>query len=427
MAEKASTRIANMQTNPIFTRLGAVAALLLVGCAGNPPLPAVDDATVASFAGDLGYPLSMERLRTTDSVLFMGNLDARIETHQGFLANNESAQHHAALAGALNQRFRILGRLKDGEDALAHLQRALALDPDHADAQLALASTLSAFHRFDEATQAIARARELHANAAVLTRIERDLNVAQGRYDTLAEDFAQSREPVADFFELAHRADLRMLQGDLEGATHWYRAAQGLYVDVDPLSLAWLYTQQGIALLRHGKFDQAQPFFAAAHQRLPQFALATEHLAECEFRLGNFDRARSLYHEVIAQTANPEFIAALADVERAAGDEALAQSLLTQAQKGYADLLGRHRAAYAEHAAEFLLSINQPAEALTLARENLALRRDIGSWILMARSSEAAGDFTGACRANQEARALHLNPPELAEINDIARRCTAPT
>ena len=114
-------------------------------------------------------------------------------------------------------------------------------------------------------------------------------------------------------------------------------------------------------------------------------------------------------------------------MERAAGDEALAQSLLTQAQKGYADLLGRHRAAYAEHAAEFLLSINQPAEALTLARENLALRRDIGSWILMARSSEAAGDFTGACRANQEARALHLNPPELAEINDIARRCTAPT
>jgi thioredoxin-like negative regulator of GroEL len=403
-----------------------VAALLLTACATTPlSQPITETLQPALIPLDVGYPLSTERLRTTDPALFLGNLDARIDTHRQFLARTESAAHRAALAGALNQRFRILGRLKDGEDALANLQRARELDPGRADAQLAYASTLSAFHRFDEAEQALARARQLNANAGALARIERDLNVAQGRYDLLAEDFAHSREPVADFYELAHRADLRVLQGDLDGATHWYHAAQDLYADVDPLPLAWLYAQQGIALLRHGLFAEAQPFFAAAHERLPKFALATEHLAECEFRLGHLERARALYHEVIAQTANPEFIAALAKVEQAAGDLKLAQSLRAQAETGYADLLARHRAAYAQHAAEFLLSIDQPEKALPLARENLALRKDIGSWILLARSSDAVGELSAACNANTAARALNLKPPELAQLDDLALRCAA--
>ncbi len=409
---------------------GALLVALLSGCATNGPeeaaMQVVDtEAKSAPIAlpSDAGYPLPVERMRTTDPAIFMGNLDARIATHEKYLATQESAAHRAALAGALNHRFRIVGRVEDGENAMMHLQKALAIDPDNADALLAYASTLSAFHRFDEADAAIAKARVKGVNVAALQRIERDLQVGRGQYAALAEDFAHSQEPVADFYELAHRADLRMLQGDLDGATHWYRAAQSLYVDVDPLPLAWLYTQQGIALLRYGQFAEAKPFFAAAHERLPQYALAAEHLAECEYELGNLDRARALYHDVIAQTNNPEFIAALADVEQKAGNDSRAADLRAQAKAGYAALLQRHRAAYAQHAAEFMIDSNQSAEALTLARENLALRKDIGSWILFARSAAAAGDFATACDANLAARASKLNPPELAELDALSARC----
>ncbi len=399
---------------------GALAAVLLAACAAAPrQRPMLPVATMTDFS----YPASTARIRTTDPAIFMGNLDARIDAHQKRLATQESAPHRAALAGALNHRFRIVGRIQDGEAALMHLERALAIEPDHADALLAHASTLSAFHQFDDAERALARARTLNADAGALTRIERDLKVARGEYAALSDDFARSREPVGDFYELAHRADLRVLQGDLDGATHWYRAAQNLYADVDPMPLAWLHTQQGIALLRHGQFAQAKPFFQAAHERLPQYALATEHLAECEFELGHYASARMLYRAVIDQTANPEFIAALADVEAADGHRELARSLRAEAQSGYEQLLERHPAAYAQHAAEFLLDMGQSARALTLARENLVLRKDIGSWILLARSAAAANELAEACAANRQARGTGLKPPELAQLDELEKRC----
>jgi tetratricopeptide (TPR) repeat protein len=222
---------------------------------------------------------------------------------------------------------------------------------------------------------------------------------------------------------LAHRADLRLMQGDLEGASHWYRTAQDFYHDVDPLPLAWLYSQQGIALLRHGRYDLAKPFFEAAYQRLPDYFLASEHLAECEAQLGNIDRARELYRAVIAQTGNPEFIAALADLEQQAGNPDAAAAARKAAEVGYRALLDRQRAAYAQHAAEFLLDIGKADEALLLARDNLALRKDIGSLILMVKAAAAGGQHAEACAAAAQARATGLEPPELGEIAEIENSC----
>jgi tetratricopeptide (TPR) repeat protein len=249
--------------------------------------------------------------------------------------------------------------------------------------------------------------------------------MAQGRYDRLRDDFARSGEPVADFYELAHRADLRLMQGDLQGASHWYRAAQDLYHDVDPLPLAWLYSQQGIALLRHGRCDQAKAFFEAAYQRLPEYYLASEHLAECEAQLGNTERARKLYRAVIAQTGNPEFMAALADLEEQAGRAEIAAAARKDAEDGYRALLDRQPAAYAQHAAEFLLDAGKADEALALARDNLALRQDVGSLILMASAAAAAGQQAEACAAAARVRASGLQPPELGEIAGIEMSCKA--
>ena len=401
-------------------------AVLLGGCAGAPvPAPKTAAPSSATDYFALRYPLTPEQRATTSSGIYLGNLNARIEVLDAQLQRAGDASVRGNLAGALLLRFRILGRLADGERALDLAAAAAAAAPDIPDLQLVNAAALSAFHRFADAEQALTRAQAAGAAEQNLKSVRRDLWMAQGHYDRLHEDFEHSDEPVADFYELAHRADLRLMQGDLDGASRWYRTAQDFYQDVDPLPLAWLYSQQGIALLRHGHYAQARTFFAAAHQRLPEYALATEHLAECEWKLGNVEAARELYRAVIAQTDNPEFMAALADLEDAADNTSIAATERDNARAGYRGLLARHRAAYAQHAAEFMLGIGENDEALALARENIELRQDIGSLILLARSAEAAGEHGEACAAAARAQATGLKPPELAEIAPLSLSCSA--
>lgn len=403
------------------------AAALLGGCAtGGGSVPdSTPAAAPAAATVEARYPLSPAQRVTTDAAIYLGNLDARIEVLQSDVDTGRQPSRRAALAAGLLYRYRILGRLADAEAALALAEQAVVESSANADAWLTLASARSAFHLFSAAEQALQQARAMGAAAERWQPLQRDLQVALGDYAALAEDFAHSDQPVADFYELAHRADLRLLLGDLGGASFWYRTAQDLYIDVDPVPLAWLYTQQGIALLRHGDFAAARDFFAAAYARLPQYYLAAEHLAECEHALGNLDRARALYREVIAQTGNPEFQAALAAVERDAGNQEVADAALAAAERGYRDLLARHPAAYAQHAAEFFLERGQAEQALQLALQNAELRRDVGSLILRARSEAAAGQFDQACASVKVIADLPVQPPELGELAELRQRCAS--
>jgi len=409
----------------------ALGAALLSACSSSPvrDAPTVDTADSATAAPtgaiiDDSWPVSTQRYRTTSAAIYLGNLDSRIDMLQQRIDTPKSTPGDAAkLAGALYQRYRIRGRLDDAETALALLEGPIT---HSADSHLLHGVLLAGFHRFDEAIAALDAARAAGASERTLRADANDLAVAQGRYAELKDDFEQSLYPVADFAELAHRADLRMLLGDVDGAEMQYRAAQMLYRDVDPMPLAWLHTQAGIAMLRAGRIDDAHRFFAAAVERLPGYALAEEHLAECETLLGRHEQARERYRRVIAQTGNPEFIAALAGLERDTGNTAEADRLQQQAEDVYGSLLARHPTAFAQHAAEFFLDIGKPARALALARDNAALRRDIGSLILLARSAEAAGDAEAACAAGSAAGALNLSPPELADIRSLQRSCRQP-
>lgn len=400
-----------------------VAAALLSACAAAPAPQSVVATPDSISVFGARYPLSLAQRATTDASIYLGNLDAKIEVLEGELARKPTANTGATLAGALLTRFRIVGRLDDGERALT-LSSAAALDAaDQPDVHRVHASALSAFHLFTDAERALMQAQAAGASAQSLAAVRRDLQMAQGHYDALHADFEHSAEPVADFYELAHRADLRLMLGDLDGATRWYRTAQDFYSDVDPLPLAWLYTQQGIALLRAGDTQQAKRFFESAHMRLPQYYLATEHLAECEARLGNVQHARELYQGVITQTGNPEFLAALALLEEMDGHADAAASARDQAESSYRALLARHRPAYAQHAAEFLLSIGKTDEALALARENLAIRADYASLSLLARAADAAGAHSESCAAVARVRATGLRPPEAAAIVELGSQC----
>lgn len=397
---------------------GIALAALLAACASAPP------PKPAAALEDPTWPVSIEEMRTTSASIYLGNVDAKIEELRRMIAADDRAELRTSLAGTLYHRYRVLGRMQDADEALRISESAVAAEPGNPRHRLTRAVILSGFHRFDAALADLDFALAHGARPEETLGTRREIQMALGRYDLLADDFAKSTELTHDFLQLANRADLRVQQGDLPGASFLYRAAQAEYRDVNPFPLAWLHVQQGIALLRFGQVEDARRFFEAAHARMPTYYLATEHLAETETRLGNHDRARTLYAQVIAQTGNPEFTAALSRLEAAAGHEQLAAQLARDAEAGYVDLLVRNPSAYAQHAAQFFVAIQKPERAYALARENIELRQDIGSWILLAQAAHAAGDDTQACQARGKALATGLKPPELAELDTFSAACT---
>ena len=394
-----------------------------LGSLGNATAGVPDGAGNSWIIASERYPLSPEQRATTDPTIYLRNLDSRIDVLSRRAAEHDDASAAASLALALLQRAQLIGRSDAVGEAHRWAEQAVAWAPGLPLAWRALAASLAAVHQFDQATAALDKAAQLGVAESELAPMRRDIAVGLGRYDELRAELGQADRPVADFHALAHRADLLMLQGDLRGASLWYRSAQDFYHDDDPLPLAWLYVQQGIALLRFEQVEEARRFFQAAYDRLPMYYLAAEHLAECEALLGNLDRAREIYLQVIEQTGSPEFMAALAELENIAGRAADAERWQSAAARGFERRAADNEAAFAQHAAEFWLSIGKAEQAVDLARHNLLRRNDMASLLLGAKAEQAVGNWKRTCALIRQIEQTGLQPPELAQIDQARRRC----
>lgn len=379
----------------------------------------------AAASTALPWPAPPSALPTTAGEVYLGNLDGRIESLQRVLATAPTPSLQVALAGALYHRYRIVADLADAEAALELLDRAIAQAPRDRQALQLRATVRAGFHRFDAANADLDAAQAAGATPASLADARREIALATGRYDALAPDLAQSESVEGGLYELAFRGNLRLLQGDLAGAGRQFERAQAQATDSSPVPLAWLHLQQGIALLRAGKPEDANRWFRSAHERLPGYTLATEHLAETEVLLGRLDAARPLYQDVIARTGSPEFLHALARLEARAGHARDAERLEARADATWTAWLARQPSAFAQHAIAFYLDRGRPDEALRLARGNIALRQDVLSWILMARAADAAGDADAACQAGAMARRTGMRPPEMEAVDALDRACPA--
>ena len=397
----------------------AVSLALAVALAACAATPADRVQPQEPTAARLPYPATESEIATTAGSIYMGNLDAQIAA----LQRDDATAGSATLAGKLYHRYRITGRLADGERAAELLDLAIGRTPGDAEALALRATVHQAFHRFAAAQADLDRAAAAGLDPARAASMNRDLDLSLGRYARLSSDLARAGEPSPEFDESAWRAHLLGLRGDVPGASLQYFRAQQAYADVSPVPLAWLYTQQGIALLEAGDVAHAREFFAAAHERLPDFYLATEHLAECEARLGRLDAARTLYQAVIAQTGNPEFDAALADVEQQRGNPLAANEARRRARAEFETLLSRHHDAYAQHAAEFLLVDGDSQRAHALALENFELRRDVGSAMLLVRTGIAVDDAKAACDGAAVVLDSGLDPPGWDALGSGVARC----
>lgn len=238
------------------------------------------------------------------------------------------------------------------------------------------------FHEFDEALKALEQAEKNGAATDQIEAIRSAIFKALGSFETKQADASPTPE------NLVLLASAWREEGRPDQASELLRSAQDLYSDSSPFTLAWIHVQQGIVFLENEDYTFARHFFAAAHERFPQYTLAAEHLAETELALGNHERAAKLYREVVARSEHPEFYHQLSRAESMLGNHARAHEAAMLARQGYDQLVDRYPLMFTDHAVGYYIDMGERETAVKLAELNLAQRGNESAEMLLATARE---------------------------------------
>jgi len=327
---------------------------------------------------------------TTAGVIAVRNLEAQIDGQvsraiTGRLTIGECIE----LIELLALRGHVLGRIVDAERAVGLADELARRLPSDARSFLARARTSSGFHRFASALTDLNNAAALGGDRIAMDAERASIYLALGRYD---EALTLCREAVAahtTFSTLAALAGVHGERGEMDEAERWFEAATRCYRATSPFPLAMLEFQRGRLWMERDDLRRARSWFGAAVRRLPAYVPALGHLAELDAALGETTAAIARLRPLALASDDPDYATQLARVLAGAGQTVEAQTWRGKAEVRYEELLARHQDAFADHAAEFWLTIGgDPERALSLAQQNLALRQTARAQALVRRSRE---------------------------------------
>ena len=302
------------------------------------------------------------------------------------------------------------------------LQRALALDPQHAGALRALAALAATRHRFDEALALARRARRLEPHNAATYGIIGDANLELGRYEAAFAAFERQMTLKPTVSAYARVSYARELIGDLRGAI------QAMQFAVDAAAstrepAAWSRVQLGNLYVATGNLRRAEELYRAALRLVPDYAAANAALAGVAAARGEDDLAAALYRRSLEVAPDPGAAAALGDLLAARGDTGGAEEAYARAEEleaAFARNGGRNQL---ETALFDLDHERNLVDALARAREGYRLRPSIEGAHVLARALYKNGRCREARRYSREA--LRLGTPDVGALFDLARieRC----
>ncbi len=304
------------------------------------------------------------------------------------------------LGQAYFQKARETGDAAFYQLAETTLQKALALAADDPNEQAAskpcvhLALVYMGEHRFRDALtyadqslsggvaspEAFALMGDAHADLGQYEEAEAD-------YRSLAQMGAFSRSPLQIAYVHDSRLSyLKYIHGDSDAAIALMKSAvwAGLQSRIPAENMAWLYYELGERYFSTGDLKNAELAYASGVQTDPNHFRALAGLAKVRAAQGRMDEAIQLYQRSLNVVPMPAYLAELGDVYRKVGRMKEAQQQYDLVEYiGYLNninkvLNGRELAEfYADHDSKL-------GEALTLAREELALRQDVVTWDVLA-------------------------------------------
>ena len=332
-------------------------------------------------------------VRTTEGVLALVNLGAQIDGQERQAAARElDVSGQAEFIELVALRGHVLGCIADYEWAEELAEQLTRDAPADGVAFLARSRARATFHRFTDALTDLDKAKRLGADPAVVDVERAAIFQAIGRYDealAFRQEAATRRE---DFETLGALAGLYAERGEITAAERFFSESRDRYRGVSPFPLALLDFRHALMWLAQGDLHRARTWLGAAHCRLPAYAPAQGHLAEVEAALGDTDSAIARLRPLTISSDDADYAAQLARIlgDLGRGEEAL--EWRDKAATRYEELIARHAAAFADHAAEFWLEAGaDPQRALRLAQKNVEVRQTPRAYELLMRATQATG------------------------------------
>jgi len=234
--------------------------------------------------------------------------------------NPKDAKTLTLLGQAYHQRYRESADPAYLTRAAGVYRKALALVAGTPEATSGLAGVALSRHRFREALILARRAQRLAPDSASPYGAIGDSLVELGRYD---EAFAAFDRMVALRPNLAAYA--RVAYGrELLGRPAAALEAMSLALEASggqPEPAAWTFVELGKLHFNRGRLAEARAAFRSALAVLPGYVYGLDWLARAEAASGRHDRATRLAQRAIDAVPLPQFVATLADIHRARGNE----------------------------------------------------------------------------------------------------------
>lgn len=313
--------------------------------------------------------------------------------------------------GNLAAAYMALGRQSGDVSLAAKAERAarqsLRLAPTHRATRLRLSRALLTQHRFGEALGVL---KDSGAQDSDAQRLKADLFIETGDYDGAQHALGLSPPGPEDPNYYSLRGRLLEVRGQPQAALADARTATiqaELNLDASPESIAWYYWRQARVLAAMGRYEEATQQLKQALALFPRDYRAMSALAHVHANQNRWEEATKWARQAAAIVPEPDTIALLGDAYMALGrqKEAAQQFAIVEAISRLARARGvihdRQRALfYADHNRRL-------DEAVSLARGELKLRRDIYSHDALAWACYKKGLLPEARRAS--ARALAFN------------------
>jgi tetratricopeptide (TPR) repeat protein len=294
--------------------------------------------------------------------------------------------------------FTILGQLyaRRGRDhgdlasfglAEAAFNQALRLNADHVAARAGLAAAYASQHRFQEALDA---ARDVYArspNSLDALATVSDAHFEIGQYaegekalETLS---AKAGELPA---VLARRAMVAELKGQTGPAvTLLKRAVDSMRRDAQPApEIAWYEARLGDIYYHAGCLADAERHFDASLSLYPTYPLGLAGLGDIRAGQGRLEDARDLYVRAVTDSPQPRRLFDLGLIEERLGNPSEAAKRYEQAETIVQTAGDRKTAYYRELAVFYAERLGKAADALEFAQKDLALRKDVRAYDVLA-------------------------------------------
>jgi len=290
----------------------------------------------------------------------------------------KQSQGYNDLAKALVRRGRESGDADYYRQAARAVQDSLRVEADNFEAHKARVMVLLGEH---EDAAALDLARKLNQ------RIPDDVQVRGLIADACMElgDYPQAETQTQWMLNLRRGnipglirgAFLRIAFGEAEGALDWLTSAFKLTNPIETEERAWLLTHIARVRLQTGKLELADQLLGQALEIFPDYYFTLDALAETRSALGKHAEAVGLLQRAQRTAPHPRRLFSLAVALKQAGSSAEAEGTFAEFDRQAREIGGKPDNANRQLIFYYADYAHKPAEAVRVARAEIARRQDI--------------------------------------------------